>query len=234
MWDAAYVLGALSPSDRSRYEAHLGTCSSCREAVSELSGMPALLAKLDRDEVAAIDDGHASSDLPPLRPSLLTSLLAKVSRRRRRSWIMAWTAASVAAVVLAIGVFVALQPNPRIPSAGPPQPQASALTMTRLTPDAPVATVRVDGHGWGTRIEMTCTYRESGENGAQDADDSAGDALAMVVVGRDGHSAQLATWVALPGVTATPAGTTSMTVNQIASVQVVSIATGDVVLQRNL
>jgi anti-sigma factor RsiW len=69
LWDAAYVLGALSFSDRREFEAHLSACPSCREAVSELSGMPALLAQLDRDYIASIDehDAHASAALPPLR-----------------------------------------------------------------------------------------------------------------------------------------------------------------------
>ncbi|HTM83792.1 MAG TPA: zf-HC2 domain-containing protein, partial [Mycobacterium sp.] len=58
MWDAAYVLGSLSSADRREYEAHLAGCGSCRAAVAELSGMPALLSRLDRDQVAAIDEGH--------------------------------------------------------------------------------------------------------------------------------------------------------------------------------
>ena len=38
MWDAAYVLGALSDADRLEFEAHLVGCISCREAVTELTG----------------------------------------------------------------------------------------------------------------------------------------------------------------------------------------------------
>ena len=33
-WDAAYVLGALSPSDRRTYERHLAECAACRAAHS--------------------------------------------------------------------------------------------------------------------------------------------------------------------------------------------------------
>jgi anti-sigma factor RsiW len=82
-WDAAYVLGSLSGADRHEFEAHLSSCPSCRESVAELSGMPALLAQLDRDDVAAIDDGESGAP-PALNPLLLTSLLAKVGRGRRR------------------------------------------------------------------------------------------------------------------------------------------------------
>jgi len=53
-WDAAYVLGSLSPADRREFEGHLTVCPFCSQAVAELSGMPALLSKLDGDTVAAI------------------------------------------------------------------------------------------------------------------------------------------------------------------------------------
>jgi AAA ATPase domain/Putative zinc-finger len=55
-WDAAYVLGSLSEMDRREFDAHLGECRACRDAVTELSLMPALLSLLDRDEVIDEDD----------------------------------------------------------------------------------------------------------------------------------------------------------------------------------
>ena len=57
LWDAAYVLGSLPSAERSEYQAHLKTCPSCRQAVAELSCMPALLSRLDGEDVAAIDEG---------------------------------------------------------------------------------------------------------------------------------------------------------------------------------
>ena len=47
MWDAAYVLGALSDADRGEFEAHLAGCMSCREAVAELAGVVPLLTLAD-------------------------------------------------------------------------------------------------------------------------------------------------------------------------------------------
>src|SRR4029450_13226426 len=32
-WDAAYVLGALSPAERREFEEHLSSCKSCQAAV---------------------------------------------------------------------------------------------------------------------------------------------------------------------------------------------------------
>src|ERR1700758_5482919 len=125
MWDAAYVLGALSSAERREFESHMGTCKPCRDAVAEISGMPALLSRLDGDEVAQIDElGQAASAPPPLRPELLTSLLKKVTWRRRRSRVLTWAVAAAAAAVLVVGVFVAWRSNPAMPS--PEQPRASA------------------------------------------------------------------------------------------------------------
>mgnify|MGYP000022205343 CR=1 FL=1 len=58
-WDAAYVLGSLSETDRREFEAHLDECRTCWDAVTELAGMPALLSLLDLDErgVEEDDDG---------------------------------------------------------------------------------------------------------------------------------------------------------------------------------
>ena len=50
-WDAAYVLGSLSSAERSEYQAHLKTCPSCRQAVAELSCMPAPLSRLDGEDM---------------------------------------------------------------------------------------------------------------------------------------------------------------------------------------
>ena len=49
-WDAAYVLGALSPTERREFEAHLRECDRCSEAVSELAGMPGILSRVPREQ----------------------------------------------------------------------------------------------------------------------------------------------------------------------------------------
>ena len=236
LWDAAYVLGSLPRAERREYEDHLSVCASCRDAVGELSGMPALLGRLSRDDVEAIDDAaaHGADSTPGLRPQVLGSLLAKVSWRRRRERVMIWTMAAAAAVVLATGVFVALQGTAAQTPVPPSQIQAAALTMLPVKPSAITATVTLTGHSWGTRIDISCTYSAAAENASHEPEDGAGDKLAMVVVGRDGSQAQLATWVALTGVTATPAGHTSMPIDEIASVQIVSAETADVLLERTL
>ena len=230
LWDAAYVLGSLSYADRREYEAHLRGCPSCRQAVEELSGIPALLGQLTADEVAAIDDG-ASEALPPLSPRVLTSLQAKVSRRRRNTRVVAWTVAAAAAAVMVFGGLVGVQSHPGAPAS--PRTEASAQTMTPVTPTVLTATVAMTGHGWGTQIDMTCTY-PSDTGSAGPAAPEPPDRLAMVVVGRDGSRDRLASWKAVDGVRATPVGSTSMPIDQIATVEIVAADTGNVLLQRTV
>ncbi|CDO87070.1 hypothetical protein AWC29_19950 [Mycobacterium triplex] len=225
MWDAAYVLGSLSSVDRREFEEHMRQCAACREAVAELSGVPALLSQLDREEVAAIaQSGDSPPAAPEPSPELLPSLLAKVAWRRRRTRAITWVASSAAAAVLAIGVFVGIQGHS--PSATPPQQVAASAEMAQVGTNLLTSTVQISSQHWGTAINLKCVclappYAHH-------------DTLAMVVVGRDGSQTRLATWVAEPGHTATPAASISTPVDQIAAVQVVAADSGQVLLQRSL
>jgi carotenoid cleavage dioxygenase-like enzyme len=80
MWDAAYVLDALSDADRREFEAHMAGCISCQEAVNQLTVVSPLLQLLDYDRVIAADATDESAAVPPC-PDLLTSLLAKADQR---------------------------------------------------------------------------------------------------------------------------------------------------------
>ncbi|WP_085981579.1 anti-sigma factor family protein [Mycobacterium parascrofulaceum] len=224
MWDAAYVLGSLSAAERREFEAHLAHCPACREAVADLSGVPALLSQLGPDEVAAINDAGPRSVTPELSPELLTSLLAKVSWRRRRTRIVTWVASAAAAVVLAIGVFVGVQGYSS--SSSSQQVTASAAPMAQVGTTLLTSTVQLSSQHWGTSINLRCVCLAP-LNAHHDT-------LAMVVVGRDGSQTRLATWVAEPGRTATPAGSISTPVDQIAAVQVVAAESGQVLLQHSM
>jgi Putative zinc-finger len=227
LWDAAYVLGSLSGSERREFEAHLKGCPSCADAVGGLGGMRALLSQIDRGYVDTLDANDGQTELPPLRDELL----ATVNARRRRSRAATWTLSAAAAV--AIGVFVSVQSNPMAMMPAPLPTQASALEMTPTKPVPLSATVTLTRRAWGTRIEMQCTY----EAGPMDLDYDGGqasDTLVMVAVGRDGSRTQLATWTAQIGMPASLGGSTSMPVDEIASVQVVSADAGAVLLERDL
>src|SRR3984885_12569638 len=218
-WDAADVLGSLSPADRREYETHLSVCPLCNQAVSELSGMPALLSKLDGGTVAAM----GADDLTPA-PNLLPSLLSEVYRRRRGVRMVTWTSGAAAAVLLAIGLFVSILWQH--PTSSPPQASVSALQMAQVGTNALASTVSISSQHWGTYIDLNCVCLAPVT--------AHHDRLAMIVVSRDGAHTQLATWVADPGHTGNPSGSISTPVEQIAAVQIVAADSGQVLLQRSL
>ncbi|OBJ40970.1 hypothetical protein A5621_10015 [Mycobacterium colombiense] len=220
MWDAAYVLGSLPAAQRREFETHMVHCPDCRAAVADLSGVPALLSQLDGDEVAAMDQSGPS---PEMSPKLLPSLLATVRWRRRRTRVVTWVASAAAAAVLAIGVFVGLEGWSSTPSQ---QVTASSEPMAQVGTSLLTSSVAVSSQHWGTSIDLRCVCLAPLT--------AHHDTLAMVVVGRDGRQTRLATWVAVPGHTATPAGAISTPVDQIAAVQVVAADSGQVLLQRSL
>jgi hypothetical protein len=104
-----YVLGAIDPAERGLVDAHLQTCRDCRDELAGLAGLPALLARVNPDEISRIcaDDtvSPVASDGPP--GELLGTVLGLAEARRRRS---RWRYLSAAAAVAAIagGLFAGL------------------------------------------------------------------------------------------------------------------------------
>jgi hypothetical protein len=106
-----YVLGAIDPAERALLDAHLMTCEECRDELAGLAGLPALLARVNPDEISRIcaDDTVGSSvpaavavaDRAP--GELVGTVLDLAEARRRRSrWRIAASAAAVAAIAGAL------------------------------------------------------------------------------------------------------------------------------------
>jgi Putative zinc-finger len=225
MWDAAYVFGSLSGSERREFEAHLATCPRCSAAVAEISGIPALLAQLTAEEVEALDD--PATEVPPMRPEVLDTLVQKVEwrrrRMRRRSVITLAAAAAALAVALVVGIL------PGIQGQGDDQPMASAVTMSKVAQTPINAAVTLTGFGWGTRVDMVCTYGDYASRGQATTEN-----LSMVLVGHNGTQSEIATWVGVNGATALPSGNTTLQKDQIKTVQLVDSDTRAVLLQSDL
>lgn len=221
---ASYVLGALSPEERHRFEEHLPTCPTCTATVQEFSGMPGLLARISSEEAA-----NAGADAEPPPPSLLPRLLTQVHRERRSArWRVVAVAAAAAAVVGVGGAAIisSVDDHP----AGHPSVSAvtSRLFTMKAVNGAPVqATVRLTDKAWGTAIDMRCTYSgdESGSGGGWGG---GGVQYVLVATDRNGHHQQLATWKALPEKTVKVPTAVAMPRSQLSSVQVTT-GSGEVV-----
>ena len=97
-----YVLGAIDPAERALVDAHLLTCRDCRDELAGLAGLPALLARVNPDEVSRIcaDDAVRAGRQRGARRrscSAPCSSLAEARRRRNR-----WRYLSAAAAVVVI------------------------------------------------------------------------------------------------------------------------------------
>ena len=214
--DAAYVLGALSPGERSEYQRHLAGCDECSRSVRMLAGMPGLLARVPEDVLDVAREGD-----DPVPSTLLPALVEEVRRRgKRRTWLASALAAAAAVAVIAgsIALGNALTGDEPSTPAGPATSPASVAPATPMYPVRPLpvtAEVSLTSVAWGTRLDLTCTYEEptDGQKGRSWR-------YALVVETRDGEAEQVATWVAKPGKTFEITAATASPKSEIASVEV--------------
>lgn len=178
-WDAAYVIGSLSPAERREYEQHLSTCAECAAQVSSLAGLAGPLAAVSREQAyALLDDGA------PATPTVLPALLQRAERERRRA---RWRTAVVAVAAAAVAAAVALA----VPWANL---GSGDLVPMRQTVESPItAEARLEDGPWGTRIEAVCRYAKKPGGHSKPY------AYAMFVTSKDGKETQVARWTAAAG-----------------------------------
>ncbi|HZR50941.1 MAG TPA: zf-HC2 domain-containing protein [Streptosporangiaceae bacterium] len=125
-WDCAeakislgvYVLGAIDPAERALVDAHVATCRDCRDELAGLAGIPALLARVNPEEVERIAAEQPEQPYTEAPPELIGTVVSLAAARRRRSrWRYLASAAAVVAVVA--GVFGGLAASGG-PASGPP------------------------------------------------------------------------------------------------------------------
>jgi hypothetical protein len=217
-WDAAYVLGALSPAERREFEDHLEDCERCRAAVTELSGMPGLLGRIDDARAFALlelgdavfDDHEAQPEPEPEPPStvdLVTRIRANERRSRLRRTVLsvgALAAAAALASVLTVAVPAALAPTT--------DPDLTVGMSSADQQPIPIDVfVGLTSTGWGTKLKMDCIYHPTGNANA--AGNYGPGEYSLWVVDADGTEQSVSTWSSAPGsevvleaATATPLG----------------------------
>ncbi len=101
-----YVLGAIDPAERALVDAHLATCRDCRDELAGLAGLPALLARVNPDEISRMSADATVRTVTDERPAgelIGTVLDLAEARRRRNRW--RFVAAAAAVVAIAGGLF---------------------------------------------------------------------------------------------------------------------------------
>jgi hypothetical protein len=198
--DAAYVLGALSPTERAAYERHLATCSFCREVVADLSRVPGMLDRLDADEFAKLLDPTLTA-APHGRPSTLAAAPpARPSTFSVR--LLSTVVALLLIVVLGGGATLWLMDRPATGGGltGP------AVAMSAVDVQSPIsANIRLTGTAGGTKVEMVCRYAESEKPYT----------FRLVAYGPDDQNEQLGSWMAHPGAEFRMPGSTHFSVESL-------------------
>ncbi len=196
-WDAAYVLGALGPSERREYEEHLAGCEACREAVAELAGVPGLLSSLAPEDALALlgepSDDDAGADVVPFAP---LAAAARRSRARRRAVTLAAAAALVVGGVLT-GLTLGGGDSGGVPGGVPSAPAVAEGSTVDLEPVGALdvrATLTATARAWGTQLEWSCSYPERPAGPRYDG--AAPIAYELVLVDSDGGRTVAATWTA--------------------------------------
>ena len=209
-YDAAYILGALSPADRREFEDHLRFCASCASSVGELAGLPGLMSRVSIDQLTAEPE--------PVPDTLLPSLARAVRRERRRRLLAVGASAAAVACLVTGGALAITGPGspaqPPVTSPASTSPGSAVLALTPVVPSPVTAGARLVDMAWGTRIDLTCSYRSQGLYPAS------GIPYAMVVIDRDGAAEQVATWKALPNRELTVMGASSKARRDIAAVEI--------------
>jgi Putative zinc-finger len=189
--DGAYVLGALSPAERSAYQAHLAECDACARAVAKLAPVPGLLGRVEQ---AALEPAEPESQ----RLRLL--LAAVTAKRRRQARVRRWQLAAAAlatAAVAASGVAVAGGAGWFEPDDGPPAGVVAMTPVRSLPVTAQVAVTEALG---GSQVWMSCQYDGNAGSPAHP--------YWLVAYGEDGTSESLGSWKVSPGEEITMTGRT--------------------------
>lgn len=223
-WDAAYVLGALSPEDRREFEGHLAGCPACQQSVAEVAGLPGLLTQISLEDAAIWSEAQTAepSSLPP--GTLLPQLISRVrSRRRRVITAVVGVAAGLGLLLGGMGIGLAAQ--------GLPDPSDSErLAFSVVNPSSLTAVVDVSSVAGGTELQVECQYGEAGQvlPGREYPEYS------IVVVDRSDRSSRLKDWHARPSKVMHPQASTPLKRSQIKRIEIRRADTDETLLQTTL
>lgn len=202
--DGVYVLGALAAGERAAYERHLPGCAECTRALRDLAGIPGLLGRVRLETVEQLQPAA------PVPATLLPAMVARVRRDRGRRRVVVGSlvaAAAVLLVLLAVGIGTTLGDGA---PGRPDQQLAAAQRMEALgTPSS--GWVSLTRRGWGTRIDLTCTY---------DGPVAGPATYVLVVTATDGRTEQAGTWRTRDGQEVRVTMATAVAPDDIASVEV--------------
>jgi hypothetical protein len=152
-----YVLGAIDPAERALVDAHMLTCRECRDELAGLAGLPALLSRVNPDEISRI---HADDAVPTVTddrpPAELIGTVLDLAEARRRRTRWRFVAAAAAVVAIAGGLYGGLSSigtqTARVPLSVGVTDWETVHTTSRVT--GATASIKYSQELWGHAFEV--------------------------------------------------------------------------------
>ncbi len=185
-----YLLGAISPAERSAVDRHLAWCADCRAELTGLAALPGRLGSVPAADVTSLAGYEADGAVPGAGPPQvpLAALLDRAARVRRR---LRWRrlAVAAAAIVIAGGGAVA---GSRVLDAPPARPALAAAPWAATVTGSDSrtgmsATVRYLREPWGLALQV------------QVSGISPGTRCELQVVGAGGQGVPAGSWTVAAG-----------------------------------
>jgi hypothetical protein len=175
---AAYALGLLDEHERTAFEHHLAGCAGCAAEVGVFAEMGELIRGVHPDDL-----------LPqPPDPQVESLLVRRAAAERRRRRLHRTVMAAAACVLVAAGVFLAVNSVTGSPNPDSIHGPARQLLMTGDTHSVTdpatgtAAVVGLEDKGWGTHVALEL----KGVKGPLQC--------RLMAVGDDGRSEVVASW----------------------------------------
>jgi hypothetical protein len=223
----AYLLGALGPTERADYAAHLQTCQYCLREVGQLAGLPGLLARGGAAAQPPASAQPSASAQPPVAGSswagaaagsAVEGALRELHRVQRRRRVLV-AAALVGFAGLGVAATAVFDHSER-PATGV---VAAADLPVHMQPvgNPPVsAAVELTTQPWGTEVVMRCRYAGLAQSPV----------YTLVARAADGTTSELARWSAVSDQDMVLASATELAGPKLAELEVRNAA-GTVVLR---
>ena len=226
-WDAAYVLGALSPGDRRDFEGHLAGCPACAARVGELAVLPGLLASVPPEQAVELAAGTQAT-ATPLPESLLPGAVRRARRQQQRRQALLASVAALLLLLAGVGVGDLLARRGVLPISPSAVTTPYRLAFTPVTPTRVMALADVVPVGGGTEFRLECYYPTSGSSHPRPY------TYGVWIIDRSGQRSRAATWTGSANEVMRPVARSALPPDEIAGVEIRTVPSNLLLLQAEL
>ena len=226
-WDAAYVLGALSPGDRRDFEGHLAGCPACAARVTELAVLPGLLASVPPEQAVELATGTEPT-ATPLPASLLPGAVRRARRQQQRRQAVLASIAALLLLLGGVGIGDLLARRGVLPISQNAVTTPYRLAFVPVTSTRVIAVADVVPVAGGTEFRLECHYPSSGTGPSRPY------TYGAWITDRSGRTSLAATWTGSGDEVMRPVARSALPPTEIARVEIRTVPTNRPLLRAEL